>query len=202
MTNDGALQQVIAYVEAHPDQFEEDYARKVRQRAEVVNDPDHPGKVVIDVERHHGWLGARYERGQPLRAFITYWQRWVFDPIAQTMEYRGVARPSEWDAGVCTDLVVRDYGFKIERLGENSFRISEFVTKETAVVKDRSEAEWFAERLAEGLNLEGEVVGLAECFPPGQLGECETEIGRIIAEELKQKVQDAWDELHDEEQEV
>jgi len=60
--------------------------KKIRDRGRIVNDPEHPNLLVLDIERHRSLPGSHYEKGRPMAAFETYIQRISFDPIEKQFE--------------------------------------------------------------------------------------------------------------------
>ena len=94
-TTDG-LGLVVDYIERQggviPDGLT---AKKIRERATVVDDPGRPDCVVFEVERHRGILGAQYRPGLPMSSYETYWPRYAFCPSTEDLNEIGEVREPE-----------------------------------------------------------------------------------------------------------
>src|SRR5438874_1070327 len=103
MTDQERLDEAFAYLVTHCPEIDGEMRQKIRDRAIVVFDPQRPNQVVFDVERHRGIMETRYQKGEPMGSFITYWERYAFDPKTHQFEILGVVRPSRFSAGGCED---------------------------------------------------------------------------------------------------
>ena len=102
-----ALTAFDEYLDRHGDDLQEGFARKFRSRGEMIDDPERPGCIVFEIERHRGILGTCYKPGVPMSSFITYWPRYAFDPKTKRLDRLGVIRKSEWTFGASADCEVR-----------------------------------------------------------------------------------------------
>jgi hypothetical protein len=197
--NEDKLDLAFAYFDGHTEEFDDDYAAKVRERAEIVIDSNNPDKIIFDVERHRAWLGDRYQKGKAMNSFITYWERYEYDPIGQKMRRLGVVRPSTYEVGGCADLIVEDFFFQVQRTTEGKYRVSEACTNVEAIVASLSEAEEFASSVATDLCFN--LIAVEDAFPPSQTLEVEAELKRVVQGELRTMVRNAWAESLEEENE-
>ena len=61
-------------------------------------------------------------------SFITYYERWKFDPAIPKMEPLGAVKNSTWE--MHPDTFIDEFGFVSSSQGENSYRIKGEFTRE------------------------------------------------------------------------
>lgn len=86
-------------------------AEKVCRRGTIVDDPNYPDVLVVDVERHRAIAGTTYTKGLPMSAFETYLQRITWNPatkeisevgetpLRRTIDYLALAHEHLFHAG-------------------------------------------------------------------------------------------------------
>jgi hypothetical protein len=193
-----ALGLVHDFLESHPERCT-DSLEKAANRFKVVDDPNHPGKIVFEVERHRAWFEEQYITGNPMDSYITYWDRFSFDPSVEKLERIGVIRPSEFHIG-CVDSIVEDFSFEISKTTEETYLVTESKCNLREIVANLSEAEGLAEELVRALNLEGDRINFEDALAPNQWTECEAIIKAKYVEELKKKIREAWAEFQGEQE--
>jgi hypothetical protein len=196
MLDDTAIEKINDYIHAHPDEFEDGYAEKVSGRIAVVDDPTYPDHIFFDVVRHRACCGERYRPGEAMASFITYYERWKFDPAISEMKPLGVVKNSTWE--LHPDTLLDDFHFDISRQGENSYRIKEQLTREEATVTNLSEAEEFAAQTVRSLCFEGEFIPREDCLAPHQKEAFMADLLQAYVKLAKRQMRGAWELFHQE----
>jgi len=107
--------------------------KKIIDRAVLINDPEIKGKVVFEVERHHGILGSAYTPGSPLSSFVTFWPVYVFDPKKKEI--------SQTDARKKSVPNISIFDIAEEQTDDYSFRF-ELINEATAISRDNLYFRW------------------------------------------------------------
>lgn len=193
------LNAVFTFLDQHSEEYGEDWISKVNRRATVVEDPERPGQIVFDVERHRGVLGERYEEGESMGCFITYWERFAFDPEAMILTDLGVQRPSEFHFDAGYDRPLEHFSFMVERLANGKFLVQESFWKVNEEVEDLAKAEDLAEKIVDEICLEVEIDEASGALGPDQGEEYIEAIRSIFKEVLVEKLHAAWSDMETEE---
>lgn len=125
---------------------------KVRERATVVEGSARTDRIVFDVERHRGALGAQYTEGAAMPAFETYWQRYAYDPEAEKLEMIGEnvsddRRPTltiENYTTLVNHRLRHAVDFVVEPVEEGRYQAEELVMGTSRVVRSKEELLAFA----------------------------------------------------------
>lgn len=189
---DKMWEKLQSHLQTHSKDFEEGLAEKISYRGMGVHDPNHPNKLVFDVERHRAWLGERYEPGQPMGSFITYFMRFVYDPVKDTLESIGNVRPSKFTVGAWDDSGVEGITFDFNRQDDGSILVSAVGFNSEATVTNLQEAEQFAAGIVEAWNLVEDVASLKDALAPGQQTECLLRMREVLTNQILEKLRRYW----------
>lgn len=129
-------------------------ARKIRERARVVEAETDEHQVVFDMNRHRGILGERYVPGSRMRNYVTEWRRYTFDVRAETLEEiaREVIDAHVEVDGVADTIMESALSFHIEP-ADHGFHVEEHVAGKTITVTSKKDFIRWARGLPESWDL-------------------------------------------------
>jgi len=185
-----SLELVVDHIERHPNAYELT-AKKIRERAVLIDDPERPGSLVFEVERHRSILGGGYVPGLPMAAYVTYWPRFAFEPQTDTLECIGEFRESEThiDCYALAETWMMDISFDFEPAENGKHRCRELCCCETRLVSDQSEVEEFAAEIVRGTGL----TWIEDVIDAEYSSKCVAELRSALVEAMQEKAVIEWD---------
>lgn len=175
-------------------------ARKLRERAHVVESKTDDEQVVFEMERHSGILGEEYIPGTAMWNVVTHGCRYVYDVRSKTLEEteREVIDVQVAVDGVVHNIMEFALSFQIEPV-DRGFRVVEVVAGNELTVDSKDEFVRWARRLPESWDLsyyieeagdyleEEEMVGFEERLVDG----CKNHAERRAASRWERDVESA-----------
>jgi hypothetical protein len=190
-----ALTALDEYLDRHADDLQNGFTRKFHSRAKIIDDPERPGCIVFEIERHRGILGSCYKPGVPLSSFITYWPRYVFDPKTKTLVHLGVIRKSLWTFGASADCEVGSLLFRFSKNETGRVQVIEKGSNISATVSHVGEAENFAAGIVGNWNLDRYASEAADVLAPEQPQEYMAAVRRELEAAARRRLTDYWELL-------
>lgn len=168
---------------------------KIRDRGQVVQDPDHPGRAIVEVERHRAILGDVYHRGQPMDVMRTYYPRYGYDPATGEWEPLGEARKPEIEVKFRRAAeIVDDTSFTFEDLGGGQYRCRETMTGEERTVESKSDMEQMARDIVNGFDYSYLDDELSDALSPAELNDFKVKLRQAEQELVTRKAREAWED--------
>ncbi len=190
-----ALTALVEYLDEHAAEFRDDFTRKFRSRAKVIDDPARPETLVFEIERHRGILGTCYKPGVPMSSFITYWPRYAFHLVVKKLEPVGLIRPSQWTFGASADAEVGGLAFRFSKAPTGGVRVTEKASGNFALVTNRDEAESFAAGLVGRWNLDRYALEAGDALAPAQRQEYLRAVRQELENAARRRLTDYWNLL-------
>jgi len=192
------LQLVADYLESIGELEDGLTAEKVVDRAEIIDDPERPDWIVFAVDRHQGILGAYYNPGQPMEAYITRFQLYAFNPVTKTIELSGENGEPEVhiDYQRVAD-VQTNVSFEFTRARGGKHLCREQTDNEECLVGNLEEVKVFAESLIEKLNFSGVHDELSEFLEDDAIQEIVEKLKSAFKKRAVEKAEIAWESYNE-----
>lgn len=167
-------------------------SKKVYQRGVLLDKESDGSRIVFEVERHKGILGAQYSPGVAMSAFITQWIKYEFD--GKEINEIGYTRPAEIGDidyyGLAKEHVF-DMSFGIEKNEDGIFNVSEVCSKSTGKYDSLDKVPEFANRMAQDLDLSFLMGELSEYLSIKESENVILKLQKEIETLLREKLEDA-----------
>lgn len=197
---DRAFDSLLDFLESGGGEFLGLTKDKVLDRGEIVDDPQRPNLLVIDVERHRAIGGTRYRKGLSMAAFETYNQRVAWNAAAKTLEEIGsyfVDRSFNL-FGMASEEMLVGHPVVVLKKGSKSIRIITTANNTGLQFETDSLDEAIREvrDYYSSMDFSGSVIELGDT--PAEEARLAQELADLVAEQAVEHVKRDWKEAREE----
>ena len=170
--------------------------KKIYDRATLIDDPKTKNKVVFEVERHRGVLGAFYTPGLPLSSFVTYWPIYIFDPINKLIsEKKAVKKPViEIDTYAFIEEQIGDMIFSLEQINDSEYLFEEATINLKTVIQNEQDIIRAVVDEYGDADFSFYKSSLTEFYDDEKIEEILDELNKAYIEAIVEKAQKAWED--------
>ena len=172
---------------------------KLHERYSISEEPYEKGWDVIEIERHRAILGDTYGKGQPMRAFQTYWMRYAVNP-----KTKNVKELSEKSGEICIDdmpsyvdeTLPEECELSITLLEDGNYLIRDLICNSERIISTIEEAKAFALELVDDLAGNFQTILADDGFPLSdeQLKQLRDEYTENVRYQIIDSVENLWEE--------